>query len=114
MTLKTLILAGTTPVCEILNEETAKAYVEYILNRYINKSRLPRIEAIRKSKDPKNRRLSDDNVNPITKAEFRQTAISYFDSKSKTTKMPKDDFIIILDLYLKNFSSSGELLPADS
>ena len=97
----------------ILTEEKVGSFVEYIIQRYKNKYRASRIEAIYKMKNEKDRHLYDNNFTQVSKAIFRKACIAEFKKRSVKEKLnlKEHEFIILMDEFLSHFDKDGELLP---
>ena len=110
MKFKSLIVSNTLPSLYILSEEKISAFIKNCENRYINNFRCSRKDAANfyKSKNIKDKMLSDNNNYGISKEKFRRLTILEFD-KSKR-HISREDFINILDNYLLNYSNNGYLL----
>ena len=110
MKLKNLIISKTLLLEQFLTEEKVSAFISNCESRYVNKFRASRTEAAKywSTKNIQDKILMrDDNIG-VSRAEFRRLCILQFD-KSKH-KIPREDFIIILDAYLANYNVNGILI----
>ena len=111
MKLKILIILETLNNYEILSEDTVSSFIANCENRYINRFRNSRVKAakILSTKSIKDKILCTDQSIGINKKEFRRLCILKFDSSKH--KIPREDFIIILDNYLTNYTEQRLLIP---
>lgn len=112
MTLREIVSNETMLV---LTEEKVSSLVDFIIKKYDGSygSRGNRIEATYKSNNEMDKRLYSDDNKSLFKNIFRQACIDKFDQRvaKEKIKIPRNEFIIILNDHLSYFDDSGKLKP---